>query len=59
MPPRALTGASWCASPTRTVLVPAAVVAVQELAEVVGPDHGGFVDDDQGLTAELQFVVAQ
>jgi hypothetical protein len=30
----------------------------QELAEVIGPDHGGFVDDDQALTAELQLVVA-
>jgi hypothetical protein len=28
MPPRAFTGASWCESPTRTVLAPAAVVAV-------------------------------
>jgi hypothetical protein len=29
------------------------------LAQVVRPDHDGFVDDDQSLRAELQLLIAQ
>ena len=57
MPPRALTGASWWASPTSTVLAPAVGGGGEELAQIVGADHAGFVDDDHGLPVQPQGFV--
>jgi hypothetical protein len=31
----------------------------EELTQVVGADHGGFIDNHQCCRAELEFVVAQ
>ena len=59
MPPRALTGASWWASPTRTVLAPAAVVAVSSWRRSSVPTMAASSTMTSVVRAELQFVVAQ